>query len=314
MAVAKTKKIRVAGRLDHREAVLRRLQELGFVEIETGEALSQSGTAEKWHPAGNTQEQAALEGELAEIAAALAVMDRFHRIRPTFIQQFSGVKTMMTPAEYQNYLAREEEAGTVIKFCRRLAEAWTENESNLGRIAGRVQELTPWTGLDIPLSAVRKRGPLFLRLIKIPRRYKEIFIKNIQEIEKSGVYNRPEVYNKLKVYYEEVTTLGSFSFLFMVHREEQDEQVREVLTACEAQVIEAGGEDRAPADLLAELCREETELRQKQANLEQEIAVLVKKRPMLQAIYDEKTNRLRRLQVEGELPCSERTFYLEGWI
>ena len=40
MAVARTKKIRVAGRLRHRAAVLRRLQELGFVEIETGKVLS----------------------------------------------------------------------------------------------------------------------------------------------------------------------------------------------------------------------------------------------------------------------------------
>ncbi len=284
MAVARTKKIRVAGRLHHRTAVLRRLQELGFVEIETGK-VSPAEAAGEWHPAGDPQEQAALESELAEITAALAVMDRFHPVRPTFIQQFSGVKTMMTPAEYQNYLAREE-------------EAWTA----MGRLAGRIQELTPWTGLMIPLSAVQKRGPLFLHLIKLPQRYKENFFKNIGELEKPGAYC------------EEVSTLGSFSFFFLIYREEQDEKLREILAACEAQVVEAGGEDRTPADLLAELHREEAELKQKQATLEEEIAVLVKKRPMFQALYDHKANRLRRLQVAQELLCSERTFYLEGWV
>ncbi|NLY89817.1 MAG: hypothetical protein GX085_09420 [Firmicutes bacterium] len=302
MAVARTKKIRVAGRLHHRAAVLRRLQELGFVEIETGRVIPPAETAEKWHPTGDTQEQAALESELAEITAALAVMDRFHPVRPTFIQQFSGIKTMMTPAEYRNYLAQEEEAGTVIGLCRRLGEAWTETESRLGRLAGRVQELTPWASMEIPLSAIKKRGPLILRLIKIPRRYKENLRKNIDELEKPGAYC------------EEISTLGSFSFLFLIHREEQDEKLREVLTACEAQIVETGGEDRTPAEVLAELRREEEELREKQANLEQEIEVLVKQRPMLQAIYDHKANRLRRLQLAGELLSSERTFYLEGWV
>ena len=117
MAVARTKKIRVAGRLHHRAAVLKRLQELGFVEIETGKALPPADG--KWHPTGDAQEQAALEGELVEITAALAVLDRFHPVRPTFIQQFSGIKTMMTPAEYQNCLAREDEAWGAIKLCRR---------------------------------------------------------------------------------------------------------------------------------------------------------------------------------------------------
>src|SRR5690554_34931 len=302
MAVARTKKIQVAGRLHHRVAVLRRLQELGFVEIETGKVLPPAEAAEKWHPTGDPQEQAALESELAEITAALAVMDRFHPVRPTFIQQFSGIKTMMTPVEYRNHLAREEEAWTVIKLCRELGEAWAENESRLGRLAGRVQELVSWADLAIPLSAVKKRGPLFLRLIKLPRRYKENFLKSIKELEKPGPYC------------EKVSTLGSFSFFILIYREEQDAKLSELLTACEAQVVEVGGEDRPPAEVLAELHREDAELRQKQAGLEQEIAVLVKKRPMLQALYDDKANRLRRLQVAGELLCSERTFYLEGWI
>jgi V/A-type H+-transporting ATPase subunit I len=302
MAVARTKKIQVAGRLHHRVAVLRRLQELGFVEIETGKVLSPAEAIERWHPTGDPKEQAALESEMAEITAALAVMDRFHPVRPTFIQQFSGIKTMMTPAEYRNHLAREEEAWAVIQRCRQLGETWAENEARLGRVAGRVQELTPWAGLAIPLSAIQKRGPLFLRLVKLPRRYREDFLKSIGELEKPGAYC------------EEVSALGSFSFLFLIHREEQDEKLRELLAACEAQVVEAGGEDRTPGEALAELHQEEAELRQNQAGLEQEIGVLVKKRPMLQVLYDEKANRLRRLEVAGELLCSEETFYLEGWI
>ena len=208
---SKTKKIR-GGRLRHRAAVPAPA-ELGFVEIETGKVLSPAEAIERWHPTGDPKEQAALESEMAEITAALAVMDRFHPVRPTFIQQFSGIKTMMTPAEYRNHLAREEEAWAVIQRCRQLGETWAENEARLGRVAGRVQELTPWAGLAIPLSAIQKRGPLFLRLVKLPRRYREDFLKSIGELEKPGAYC------------EEVSALGSFSFLFLIHREEQDEKL-----------------------------------------------------------------------------------------
>src|SRR5690554_841559 len=297
MAVAKTKKIRVAGRIAHRKAVLRRLQELGFVEIQAG-----ASSGEGWDFTGDSEEQAALENELAEISSALAVMDRFHRPKPTFIQQFSGVKTMMTPAEYQNYLAREEESGTIIKFCLRLDAAWTENESRLNRVAGRRKELAPWVELDIPLCTVKKRGPLFLRMVKIPRRYKSIFLQKTAELEKPGVYR------------QETATLDSFVYLFIVSHEKQEEKVREALTESEAQIVDAGEEDKTPAQLLADLRREEEELQRNKEHLKREIGVLVNKRPMLQALYDDKANRLKRVQVAGELPCSEQTFFLEGWI
>lgn len=297
MAVAKVKKIRIAGRIAHQKAVLHRLQELGFVEIQAGIPAE-----EGWGNAGDSQEQAVLENELVEIAGALAVIDRFHRQKPTFIQQFSGVKTMMTPAEYQNYLAREEESGAVIERCVKLDAAWTENEARLNQIAGRRKELAPWHELDLPLSAVGKRGPLFLQLVKMPRRYKNVFLQKTAELEEPGVYC------------QELAEPDSFAYFFIVFHEKQEEKIREELGTVEAQIVGLGEEDQTPAELLAELRREEEELQRKREQLQQEIAGLVTWRPMLQALYDDKANRLKRVQAAGELLRSEQAFFLEGWI
>ena len=87
MALAKMKHLHVFGKLVHREAILQRLQELGFVELDSGAPV-----AAEWSLEQKKQEEAELERELASLNGALAMMERFHPRKPTFIQ-FSGIKT-----------------------------------------------------------------------------------------------------------------------------------------------------------------------------------------------------------------------------
>ena len=70
---------------------------------------------------------------MAEITAALAVMDRFHPVRPPLFNSLAERQSHDDPGEYRNHLAREEEAWAVIQRCRQLGEAWAENEARLGR-------------------------------------------------------------------------------------------------------------------------------------------------------------------------------------
>src|SRR5690606_5952165 len=121
---------------------------------------------------------------------------------------------------------------------------------------------------------------LFLQLVKMPRRYKNVFLQKTAELEEPGVYC------------QELAEPDSFAYFFIVFHEKQEEKIREELGTVEAQIVGLGEEDQTPAELLAELRREEEELQRKREQLQQEIAGLVTWRPMLQALYDDKANRL----------------------
>ena len=78
-------------------------------------------------------------------------------------------------------------------------------------------------------------------------------------------------------YCEEVSTLKC-SFFFLIYRMKSRTKNSAKYWPPSAQVVKAGSEGRTPAKLIVELRREEAELKQKQATLEEKIPVLVKKR------------------------------------
>lgn len=297
MALAKMKHLHVFGRLVHREAILQRLQELGFVELDSG-----APAATEWSFEQKKQEEAELEREIASLNSALAMMERFHPRKPTFIQQFSGIKTGMTTDQYQNFLAQEEKAATIIEKCRELETSWTRLENNLSTIDGRLAELHPWLKLDVPLSALDQSGPVRALLVKASPRSKRALGQAFSELDGPAVY------------VEEVGAEKTGLYWLVIFHQKVEDQVTKALSENQAILVELGKEDQTPREIATQLVAEKQRLQAEREGLCQEIAGLVQKRPLLQALHDAKTNQLARIRTIGELPCSERTFYLEGWV
>lgn len=297
MALARMKRIQIIGRRMHQEAVLQRLHELAFVEVETGLT-----PAEGWSPHQRKEKEVALEKEAAEISVALSMMERFHRQKPTFIQQFSGIKTMMTPSEYRNHLAQEEEAGEFLLHCRELESAWNKNETARQRIASRRADLIAWGNLDLPLSALGRGKRVVSLLVKLPVRSRVAFMQALEKIEGPMAY------------IEEISVVGAETHLFLLSRLEQESEILGVVADHQGALIELGEEDATVGEILTTLNQKERELQEELKDLERKIATATKKRPMLQAIYDEKMNQLERIRLGGELPSSEQTFLLDGWL
>jgi len=297
MALAKMKRLYVLGKLLHREAVLQRLQELGFFEVESG-----AHPAEGWSFKQRKEKEAELERELSDLNSALAMMERFHRRKPTFIQQFSGIKTGMTNDEYQNYLAREEEAASVIDSCRRLETEWTKLENTLSALTERIHELAPWLKLDIPLSALGPQGSTTSLLVKVSPKKLGALEEAFAEIETPGVYR------------ETVNTQKDAVYLFLLFRKELEEEVTQILGDQGGQPVDLGKEEQTPEEVFKSAQTEKSRLLAERDDLAKCIAVLVKERPLLQALHDARLNQLEQTRLVGELPCSDRTFFLDGWV
>src|SRR5690606_8536721 len=98
MAIVPMKRLELYGLAEHKSSFLSELQRLGLVE------LIEPTTEEKRL---ETEEEIAaklrqIEERLGEITRVLAVFERFAPQKPNFVEQFSGIKTVLTWEEQQN--------------------------------------------------------------------------------------------------------------------------------------------------------------------------------------------------------------------
>ena len=105
MAIVPMKRLELYGLVRNKASFLSELQRLGLVElIEPAAEDRRSETEEMIR-----NELFLIEEKLGEINRILEVFERFAPQKPNFVEQFSGMKTVLTWEEQQNYLAKKEE-------------------------------------------------------------------------------------------------------------------------------------------------------------------------------------------------------------
>src|SRR5690554_6172013 len=107
MAIVPMKHLELYGLVRHKTSFLSELQRLGLVEIK---ALPGEGEESHSEPQAELRrELSAIDERLHRINQVLAILERFVPQRPNFIEQFAGMKTVLTWEEQQNFLARERQ-------------------------------------------------------------------------------------------------------------------------------------------------------------------------------------------------------------
>ena len=149
MAIVPMKHIELYGLARHKSSFLSELQRLGLVElVEPSEEEISSGPEEELR---TRLEQ--IEEKLSEIKRGLAILEQFAPQRPNFIEQFAGMKTVLTWEEQQNYLAETEKFEELITELFRSETEHTRVEQERAQIERKISDLLPWAGLDLPLHA-----------------------------------------------------------------------------------------------------------------------------------------------------------------
>ena len=104
---------------------------------------------------------AALEREIGELERTIAFFDRVAPRRPNLIEQFAGIKTVLTETEFRSF-ALDTDA------VRKIIERAKGHESELGRISGRLHDmevlhaqLAPW--LELPLTRAELDGTRYVQ-------------------------------------------------------------------------------------------------------------------------------------------------------
>lgn len=294
MAIVPMKHLELYGLIRHKSSFLTELQRLGMVEIaslETEEVASEPGE-------DLNRRLTQIDERLIEINRVLAIFERFDPQKPNFVEQFAGMKTVLTWEEQQNYLAAEEKYEELKDDVFRYEQEFTRLEQERGQTEREITQLEPWSELALPKQVWAGSKHIQVLLGSIEGKLNALTTElDNQEIS----YCLQELGN-----YENRLYL----VLFLLRASEVDEVLRNLGFVSAVPEVPDGTVGKY-LELLVKKQSERAERLESVKNILKELAA---QRQLFQTFYDYWYNLKLQVEANRQLLLSKDVFALAGWV
>jgi V/A-type H+-transporting ATPase subunit I len=301
MALAKTVKIAIFGLQYERKRMLETLQNTGMMEITN---LNPDRDEEA---AGINRVTAELGGNMAEVdqnlaavARGLAFLDRMIPVRPSLVEQFAGVKTYLTPEEFDRHLQDEERRERALSACDRMEQELNAIQNRRVQLQTTLSNLLPWSSLQLPYAALQ--GSDFIGVF--------LGSTNHPTVELEAALNEAGV----GFYLEPVNEEDKNILFVLLTRKDDRENIQTVLSRFNVNQVILPAFETTVADRIKLVREELAQLSKEEAGIKEQVGSLEGERPVLQVFYDALLNERSRLEIAGQLVHGEESFMLSGWV
>lgn len=296
MAIVKMKRLRMVAMSADREALLRRLQHMGCVEIVQPEADPDDPLwASLTRP--ETGGLAAANEEKNQAERALEVLKRYKALPKTgLLAPKPGVREGDLFDEAGAQAARDM-AREINGLDRRLAAIRAEEN----KLEAQRAVLLPWKDLDMPLET-GSTGQVTIQLGALPA----ALPMNQAEGEVQAAGELAQL--------TEVSSDRESHYCMLVCHASQTEEVLEALKALGWSRANLRDWTGTSADNLARLGREAEALKEEAASIEERLAGMGQNAPALRQLSDLAGLDASREESRGNLLDTAQTFLLEGWV
>jgi V/A-type H+-transporting ATPase subunit I len=301
MALAKTAKISIFGLQHERKQMLKTLQDSGLMEItDLGAFRDEEATGLSRVTAELRGNMADVDQKLAAVARGLAFLDRIMPIRPNMVEQFAGVKTYLTPEEFDRILKDEGRL-------QRALTTFDQMERELNAIQNRrvqsqtiVSNLLPWSNLQLPYAAVQGSDSIGVIFGSMNH--------TLAELE--AALNEEEV----SFYLEQVNEEDKNILFVLFARKDVWESIQTVLSRFNVNQVKLPDFETTVADKIKQIREELTRLSREETGIKEQVRSLEGERKVLQVFYDALSNERNRLEIAGQLLHGDQSFMFEGWV
>ncbi len=296
MAIVKMKRLRMVAMVRDREALLRRLQHMGCVEIVQPEADPDDPLwAALAHP--ETGGLAAAHEEKTQAERALEVLKRYRALpKAGFLDPRPGVGEGDLFDEAGAQAARDA-AKEINDLDRRLAAIRAEEN----KLEAQRAVLLPWQDLDMPLDTA-STDQVTVQLGTLPA----ALLMNHAEGEVQAAGELAQL--------TQVSSDRDAHYCLLVCHASQAEGVLEALKALGWSRANLRDWTGTAADNLARLDREAGALKEEAASIEEKLSGLGQDAPALRRLSDLAGLDASREESRGRLLDTAQTFLLEGWV
>ena len=295
MAIVTMRHLRLIGLQAEREEMLRRLQHLGCLEITEPEPASDDPLLEKLRIPEAAELQRIREQYTAAEQALQTLTDHTPKEKNA-LEPLPFIDEQALTDESQ--LAAGKSAAERLNRCR---EELASLQSRSEKLAAEEAQLLPWESLTMPLECATTEKVLIqmgtLPAVVPPEQIREALAAA------GDLYEFREVSVDRERRYAVLT----------VHISQAEDHVAAVKALGWSRV--APGDRRGTAgENLAVLRREQAELAERKAALEQEIAKCADQKPELRQLSDASRIEMDRGEAKGRTRETAETFLLEGWF
>lgn len=301
MAVAKVKRVELAGLASDRYEWLKALQAAEVVEIEQlGEDSPVLGNEAESREALE-KELGVLDHEMADIQRALAFIERFFPVRPNAVQQFTGVRTYLTAREFNRMTDERDQVAEAVQKAGGLNDALSENAHRREALSTEKRALAPWEKLD--LSEEELTGT----------RHVQVLLGTVELRQLAGLQAALSAAG-FGSHSEAVGWDERYAYVLLFVPGEGVESLGAILSAATFNAVTLPGFGHRVADRLETIERELVDIAQNEAELVAQVDGLAQDRYRMQAVHDFLMSEAVKLRVAAGLATGEHSFYFRGWI
>ncbi|CUX32038.1 V-type ATP synthase subunit I [Clostridium sp. C105KSO13] len=296
MAVMQMQRMSICALKRDRKAILERLQSMGVMEM--NHILEED---EDFHRMDTAKAKSSFDKAAASADHALEILQHYVPEKQSMLSSLAGKELV----DRKRYGTVVQERDTLLKTAKRiqtLDKESAEQKAAILKIENSIESLKPWLSLGVPLNF---EGTKYT-----------VMIPGVM----SGMLTLEQVYEKLAEQAPEleadvyiISTEQDTTYLIVVCLREMEEQMAEALRgiglARPSYLV-----NQVPADAKSDMEKEISQLQSRISEIEREVSDLAVHREGLKILSDYYQVRREKYEVLGQLPQSERTFLVSGYV
>lgn len=297
MAVLQMQRMSICALKKNRKAILEKIQSMGVMEI--NHVLDED---EDFRRMDTVSARSSFEKAANSADKALEILNEYAPLKTSMLSSLEG-KKLIDSKKQEEIIEKREELLKIVGRIQMLDKERAENKAEILKLENRIESLGPWMNLDIPMNAQgTKRTSVILG--SIPSQI------DIQGIYKVLAETAPEAESA------DIHVISSgqdMTCIAVVCLKRETQMIEEALRSRGFSRI-AQSSAKTPAGEVETLKKEIQKKEKRILEIENEVIGLAENRDKIYLLADYYSVRAEKYEVLGEIPQSENTFVLSGYV
>lgn len=297
MAVLQMQRISICALKKNRKAILEKLQSMGVLEV-----VSILDEDESFQRMDTANARSSFDKAAGAADRALEILQVYAPEKKSMLSSLEG-KSLIEQEKYQQVIDSKDVLLRTANQIQALDKERAELKSDILKLENSIESLTPWLPLDVPMNY-----PGTVHTVMLPGTMPgEVSLEEIYNVLAEKAPDVEGVDVNLISAGADGTYLTVFCLKQDVHAVE--EALRSRGFAKPTQLLM-----QVPAQAKASMEVEIGEKNEKIAAIEQQLVDLSSNRESLRLVADYYRVRADKYEILGQLPQSERTFFISGYV
>ncbi|MCU6746217.1 V-type ATP synthase subunit I [Faecalicatena acetigenes] len=297
MAVLQMQRISICALKKDRKPILEKLQSMGVIEL--SQLIEED---QDFHKLDTINARMSFEKAAVSTDGALEILDAYAPVKKSMLSSLEG-KDLVEKAAYRQVLDRKEDLLKKVKEIHLLDKEKAEQTANILKLENQIESLKPWLALDVPMDfAGTEKTAMLLGTMPGQTRVEDVLsILADKAPEVEGV--------EVQIISSEPDTVYMAVLCLKKEEAEAEEALRSAGFAKPSQICAD-----IPAREKEELENKIKSIKIRIGEIEKEVKESASIREELKILADYYRVRADKYEVLGQLPQSERTFVISGYI